>query len=183
MHHPPHTFTLHTVTTTTTTGTDTSTLIACSRRPLPAEQAVTWAQTVLAAVTPAAVLVVCSILSMDYRGPGDAAEENLIFGIHTQNSSATTTTAAVVPVLPPGTLISGLPAALLEESESLKIPGSILVAVESSPVPEVSLVCGLADAVSKMVMLGGDLDGERRAAVAEAVNSMFRSSASNSMFI
>ena len=130
------------------------------------------------------------MLSMDYRGPGDASEENLIFEIHTTSTTTSTTTSAEkddcvrVPTLPPGTLITGLPAALLDKSEALGRPGSILVAVESSPVPEVSLACSLADAVSKMMGAGdGGIDGERRAVVAEAVHSMFRSSASNSMFI
>lgn len=157
-----------------------NTLIACTRRQLPPEQAVTWADTVLAALKPASVVIASSILSLEYRGPGDAAEENLIFELHT--STARPPRAAAVPSLPPGTLITGLPAALLQACEVAGLPATALTAVESSPVPEVSLVCALADAVCGVAGLSL-LDDSQQGAVSQAVDGVYRSSASNSMFI
>ena len=155
-----------------------SALIACSRRSLPPEQAVTWAQTVLAAIKPAAVIAASSILSLEYRGPGDATEENLIFEIHTTTSASPNG----VPSLPAGTLITGLPAALLQECEVSGISATVLTAVESSPVPEVGLVCALGDAVCVTAGLSA-MDDSQRGMVTQSVEGVYRSSASNSMFI
>jgi hypothetical protein len=173
---PPHIFTL------LRPQDDTTTLIATSRRPLPAEQASLWAETVITEVaSSSSTFIVSSILSMEYRGPGDAAEENLVFKL--QNTAALSSkSSTTVPDLPLGTLISGLPAAVLETCENKNSSATALVAVESSPVPDVALVCALADAVR--VSLGRKkVDSAGKAAVATAVEGVYQSSASNSMFI
>jgi predicted ATP-grasp superfamily ATP-dependent carboligase len=174
---PPHIFTL-----LKSEEKDSTTLIAVSRRPLPAEQASLWAETVIAEITPSlSTFVVSSILSMEYRGPGDAAEENLIFKL--QNTKAIEKECSTdVPRLPEGTLLSGIPAAVLEVCDDSNHPATALVAVESSPVPDVALVCALADVIC--ASLGRKpVDAAGKAAVAGAVGQMYQSSASNSMFI
>ncbi len=173
---PPHIFTL------SSPKDDTTTLIATSRRPLPAEQASLWAETVISEISPSSsTFIVSSMLSMEYRGPGDAAEENLIFKL--QNTKAAEVQSSTnVPSLPIGTLLSGLPAAVLETCEDGKLPATALVAIESSPVPDVSLVCTLADALCALVGRS-KVDAAGKTAVAAAVEGMYRSSASNSMFI
>ncbi|KAL4520126.1 hypothetical protein Ndes2526B_g01334 [Nannochloris sp. 'desiccata'] len=174
---PPHIFTL------LKPDDNSSTLIATSRRPLPAEQASLWAETVIAEVAPSSTFIVSSILSMEYRGPGDAAEDNLIFKL--QNTKAIQDekeNSKHVASLPEGTLLAGIPAAVLEVCEDGNRPATALVAVESSPVPEVSLVSALADAVC--IFLGRKkVDAAGKVAVAAAVDGVYQSSASNSMFI
>lgn len=174
---PPHVFTL------LKPDDDSNILIATSRRPLPAEQASLWAETVITKVAPSSTFIVSSILSMEYRGPGDPAEDNLIFKV--QNTKAILDekeNSKIVASLPEGTLLSGLPAAVLEVCEDSNNPATALVVVESSIVPEVGLIYALADTLC--VFLGRKkVDAAGKAAVAAAVDGVYRSSASNSMFI
>lgn len=155
-----------------------NTLIAASRRPLPPEQAQTWAMTVAAAVGPAAIVVACSMLAMEYRGPGDPSEEALVFELHSTAAAA----PPGVPPLPPSSLLTGLPAALLEHGEAAGRPVTAIVAVESAPVPDAAVVGALADAVCGAAGRPA-LGAAGRAAVAAQVDAIYRASASNSMFI
>jgi hypothetical protein len=174
---PPHTFTILKL------KDDSSTVIATSRHPLPAEQASLWAKTAIAKFAPSSTFIVSSILSMEYRGPGDPAEDNLIYKLQNtkavQNEKENTKNVAS---LPEGTLLSGLPAAVLEVCEDSNHPATALVAVESSPVPEIGLVYALADTLC--LFLGRKkVDAAGKVAVAAAVDRVYRSSSSSSMFI
>jgi len=155
-----------------------SLLIAVMRRPVPPEQAVTWAQAVTAALSPKAVVAATSMLAKDYRGPGSPADEDMVFAVQT---SAARPVNSVAP-LPPGSVISGLAASLLEHCESAGLPATALVAVEHAPVPESGLVCRMAEAVSAVVG-GVEAPGDSaRRAIGNALNGAYQSSASNSMF-
>jgi hypothetical protein len=75
-----------------------------------------------------------------YRGEADASQELLAFILRSsplrqqQQSDA----AAVAPYLPSGSIVSGLPAALLTQAELAGLPAELLVVVEQVPslVPE-----------------------------------------------
>lgn len=80
-----------------------------------------------------------------YRGEADASQELLAFVLrssplrqqqHGAPGSAAAT--AVVPYLPSGSIVSGLPAALLTQAELAELPAELLVVVEQVPslVPE-----------------------------------------------
>ena len=177
---PPHIFAL-----LKPEDNSSNVLIATSRRPLAAEQASLWAETVINEVAPtSATYILSSILTMEYRGPGDAAEENLIFKVQNTASEEQKkeNSTNMPPSLPEGTLLSGLPAAVLDSCEDSSRPATALIAVESSPVPEVGLVCALADALC--ACLGRkSVDAAGKTAIAGAVAGVYHSSASNSMFI
>lgn len=118
---------------------------------------------------------------MDYRGPGDAANEDLVFELPNSTWEASSGSLRKHD-LPPGTLVTGVPAALVQEMEGGGRPAVAFLVVENSPVPRTGQVIKLADAlcdglgVPKLDVLG-------KATVTDLVEQMYRTSASNSMFI
>jgi hypothetical protein len=164
---------------------DEGILVGCMKRLLPEEQAVTWADAVLSALNPRSVIVVSSILAMEYRGPGDPANEDLVFAMHNTHE----TTVPDVSCLPPSTPLAGVPAALLQRcelgggSQGLQPrAAAAIVAVEHAQVPQASLICRAAAALAgKLKLHLPTMDA--RAQIAACLDATYRSSAGNSMFI
>jgi len=113
----------------------------------------------------------------DYRGLGSSSDENLVFAVHTGTAMG----IPGVEVLPSGTVVSGLAAALLEECETSSIPATALIAVENAPIPEVSLAIRTGEVMC--AALGKSKPMEAQHALARALEQAYQSSSSNSMFI
>lgn len=94
------------------------------------------------------VFVVCTHTKAEqYRGEADASQELLAFILrssavrqqHEQKLAAAAAAAGPsIPYLPSGSIVSGLPAALLTQAELAGLPAELLVVVEQVPslVPE-----------------------------------------------
>lgn len=174
-------------------------------RVLPAEQAVTWARTVLTALRPSSLVVVDTLPAMRYCGPGSPADEDLVFGIRSSAAGGGDGDAGgdsggggggggggALPDLPPGTILDGLPAALLMQAEGAGLPAVAVVGVQMGPSPDAQFVASLAlGAAAALGSLGGGATGlvqqrSRTQLVAEvqaAADSMHRGSAGSSIFV
>lgn len=99
-------------------------------------------------LTGLAVLWLLLLQAEQYRGEADASQELLAFVLrssplrqqqqHGAAPGSGPTATAVVPYLPSGSIVSGLPAALLTQAELAELPAELLVVVEQVPslVPE-----------------------------------------------
>lgn len=87
--------------------------------------------------------------AQQYRGEGDASQELLAFALRSTALSKEQQQQPVVPFLPSGSIVSGLPAALLTQAECAGLPAELLVVVEQVPslVPET--LAQLAEVVVK----------------------------------
>ena len=175
-------------------GSHEKLLIGCMDHPLPAEQAVAWSKAVLGTIQPKRVVVVSYILAMNYRGLGDSSSEDLVFRLDTSLGMSPIST----PVIPASTVLSGVSAALLQMCElggkshkNIDItprPARLITAVEHSQVPPASLVITAAQAVLKTLkdciqVPDLSLTDEVRKAISQAVDTAYRASAENSIFI
>ena len=177
-------------------------LVVDSARQLPVEQAVTWAKAVLAALRPQKLVVVTTLPAMRYCGPGSPADEDLVFGLRTSAAAATAAAAAPSstatnkpsgqpqPDLPPGTMLDGLPAALLTRAELAGLPAVVVVGVQMGPSPDTQFVCSLAlGAAAALSSIGSppafptQPRAQLASAVSRAADEAFRSSAGASIFI
>lgn len=172
-------------------------LVACPRE-LPAEQAAAWAAAVLAALAPARVVVAATLPAMSYRGPGDAADADLIFSLQTAaaaaDSSAISDSGApgLPPPLPEATVLGGLPAALLARCELAGTPARLVAGVQAQQVPDAQFLYSLGRGVQTALAASGDaaaggagLASPRMqlvAALGSAADAVYRSSASSSIF-
>jgi hypothetical protein len=70
-----------------------------------------------------------------YRGEADPSQEFLAFLLQSSAARQPAAAAAAVaaPYLPSGSVVSGLPAALISQAELRGIPAELLVVVESVP--------------------------------------------------
>ncbi|KIZ01033.1 hypothetical protein MNEG_6927 [Monoraphidium neglectum] len=121
------------------TGAPGAALAVCCREDVPAERAGAWARALLRAVAPAAVVILGAVRPEHYRGAGDASQEFLSFTLQTtarrqqQGPAALAQRAAAPPPLPSGSIVAGLPAALLTACELRGLAGVLLVSVEQVP--------------------------------------------------
>lgn len=178
-------------------------LLALSARELPAEQAPVWACSVLAALQPRALVVAATLPAMSYRGPGDPAEEDLVFRLQTEAATtaaaAATAAAGLPPPLPEGTMLGGLPAALLARAELLQLPATLVAGVKVQQVPDAQFLLALGQGLkaalrSTAASLGGVAVEAAEAALVQqpravalaalsaAADAVYRSSASSSIF-
>jgi len=158
-HHHIHSSTISFITTTN------NTVVAAVHVPssLYPEQCSTWATKVLTTLNPSDILILSTMMSMEYKGPVSPSDDDTICSLqYSCNNTFDDSTDGLPPVLPPGTLIGGLTAALFQKFEVLnfnlnknKTPSSssssskssgravALIAVQSSPVPQTQLLVKL----------------------------------------
>lgn len=146
---------------------------------------------------------------MEYKGPVSPSDDDIICSLqYNYSNSSDDTHNGLPPVLPPGTLIGGLTAALFLKFEVLnsnnnKLSSSILkssgravalMAVQSSPVPQTQLLVKLGQHGAHCLdtLLYDNDDSNKRSnwktetaskLIGRKVDMMYRSSAANSMFI
>jgi hypothetical protein len=149
------------------------------------EQADAWAAALLAALRPAAVAVAAPLPAADFRGAGDAAEEDLVFELRTAAAGGA---AAAAPPLPPGTLAGGGAAAALARCALADRPCLALLQVEHAPAPDAARAAALAAPLLRaLAALGAPVAAPPaaalHAALAAAADSHYRASAAASMFV
>lgn len=187
---PVHTCTLHAL-----GGSSSGSgllLVQCPRE-LPAEQAPVWARTVMAALQPRALVVAATLPAMSYRGPGDPADEDLVFSLQTEAAAAGAAGAAgLPPPLPEGTMLGGLAAALLARAELQQLPAALVAGVQAQQVPDAQFLFALGQALAAALhgtaaeaaeaALVQQARGAALAVLGAAADAVFRSSASSSIF-
>ena len=204
---PVHTCTLHNLGGGSGGGGGAPLLLLECPRELPAEQAPTWARAVLAALQPRALVVAATLPAMSYRGPGDPADEDLVFSLQTgaaaaaaagserdEGASAAAATTGLPPQLPEGTVLGGLPAALLARAELLQLPATLVAGVQVQQVPDAQFLFALGQALAAALRATPAGSGDMAAALAQqpraaavaalgaAADAVYRSSASSSIF-
>jgi hypothetical protein len=205
-HHHIHSSTISFIT------TNNNTVVAVVQVPtsLSPEQCSTWATKVLTTLIPSDMLILSTMMSMEYKGPISPNDDDIICSLqyNYSNTSDDGTTNALPPVLPSGTLIGGLTAALFQKFEVLnfnnnnKTPSSssssksrgravALIAVQSSPVPQTQLLMKLghhgAHCLDTFLCEKDDKSSSWKSETAvkligRKVDMVYRSSAANSMF-
>jgi hypothetical protein len=114
----------------------------------------------------------------------DGGSEGLVFTLPTSKFIPRYRSSA--PLLPNGTLLGGLAAAIMQHCELRGVPACAAISVQAGPVPDAQLVCGLADIVLGLIKGKGGDAGEVKAlnvTLTAVVEDVYRSSASNSIFI
>lgn len=169
-------------------------LFGCMDHALPAEQALAWTFKVLGTLKPKKVLIVSSIIAMNYRGPGDSSSEDLVFRLDTESYPKTSTQ---VSMLPSSTAIDGIPAAMLQTCEFGNSTGSerilpcvarIICAVEHSQIPPTSLVLRASNSLLETLKELTDLQNlpeiqRYQRTIEISLDKLYQNSAGNSIFI
>jgi hypothetical protein len=149
-------------------------------RPVPDARAGAWARGVLTKMRPSRVIVVAETPGEQYRGEGDPSEELLAFTVWTSAAAAAAASSGgkgsggkgagvvVPPTLPAGTVVGGLPAALLAECEFMGVPAVAVVAVEMAAAMAATHAPALGRAVAAVVRSGGGGGGSSAAEAAVA---------------
>lgn len=159
-------------------------------RPLPPEQAATWAEAVLDTLKPRRLVIVATLPAARYRGPGSPADQDLVFGLRSSAASSSGG-GGPLPSLPVGTMVDGLAAALLTAAEAGGLPAAAVVGIQMGPAPDAPFVCSLAEGVvAALAAVGGPSQAvpvlgraQAVAKVAEAADNAQRSSAGSSIFV
>lgn len=158
---------------------------------LPAEQAAAWARAALGALRPRAAVVAATLPAMSYRGPGDAADEDLIFALQTAAAAAAASgSTALPPPLPEATVLGGLAAALLTRCELAGLPAVAVAGVQAQQVPDAAFLYCLGQGVAAALAAVGGAGAagaapdkaQALAALRAAADGVYRSSASSSIF-
>jgi predicted ATP-grasp superfamily ATP-dependent carboligase len=105
------------------------------------------------------MLLYCLCLQAEqYRGDSDPSQEFLAFLLQsTPARQPAAAAAAAAPYLPSGSVVSGLPAALISQAELREVPAELLVVVESVPALVPATLQELSAVISKALkgVLGG----------------------------
>lgn len=160
---------------------DDNILVATCQSSLPEEQGMSWACTVIEGnIHPDHVIVAGTMPAMSYRGPGDPSQEDLVF----QLTTTAWKKAQVAKVLPPGNLVTGLSAAILQVCHANSVPACAIISVQNSILPTLQLVCAEADVLSRILWgAPSRVEDAAKTDVAKALDNLYQSSASNSIFI
>jgi len=160
---------------------DENILVATCQSSLPEEQSMSWACTVIKGdIYPDHVIVAGMMPAMSYRGPGDPSQEDLVF----QLSTTAWKRAPSAKVLPPGNLVTGLSAAILQVCHANSVPACATISVQNGIIPTLQLVCAETDVLSRILWgIPSRVEDAAKSQVAKALDNMYQSSASNSIFI
>ncbi|PNW88627.1 hypothetical protein CHLRE_01g037650v5 [Chlamydomonas reinhardtii] len=127
-------------------------LVACQYE-VARERAVAWSRALLGQVAAAHVLVLGAIPAEQFRGQGDASQEELLFLLRTRAAAAAAAAVGrpAAPLLPTGTVVGGLPAALLSHCQVRDQSAELLVAVEMVLEGRAALVEAMAAALAAVL--------------------------------
>lgn len=161
-------------------------IIVSSASQLAPEQGHAWARRVLEHISrPKSVIIACTLPMMEYRGPGIATEQDLIFSI---NTTGYQDGHCLPPSMPSGTLVGGLPAALLQYCQVENIKGAIIAGIQAVQVPHSQFLANFGSIVCSVI--GSDIPwftipskNTMIEAMSSPIDHVYKSSASHSMFI
>ncbi|PNH07828.1 hypothetical protein TSOC_005670 [Tetrabaena socialis] len=94
-------------------------LLVCCQYPVVRERAAAWARSVLGQVSYGHAVFLGAMPAEQFRGQGDASQEEMVFSLLTRaaRQQQPSTHPAPAPLLPTGTVVGGLPAALLSHCQ------------------------------------------------------------------
>eukprot|EP00878_Enallax_costatus_P005201 GHUV01005465.1.p1 GENE.GHUV01005465.1~~GHUV01005465.1.p1 ORF type:complete len:305 (+),score=97.17 GHUV01005465.1:209-1123(+) len=123
-------------------GSLAAVLVCCCRGTITADAAPAWARGLLQQLQPQQLLLIGTMQADQYRGDADPSQDFTAYLLHT-SAAATAGTEdpspkTSIPFLPSGSLVAGLPAALITQAELQGIFAQLVVVVETVPalVPE-----------------------------------------------
>ena len=141
-----------------------STVVICCRGGVAPEAAPAWARAALGAVRPKRALIVGAISGEHYRGAGDASQDFLVFSLATsaarkqqqqqRRQGEQQQGEQPPPPLPSGSVVPGLPAALLAECELRGVAARLVVSVDQVPALLPDSVPALASAAAAALLSG-----------------------------
>jgi len=126
--------------TCTASAVGLSGIVVSCQYDVPGERAKAVCNALMEELQPEQMLVLGSIRSEQYYGPGDASQDAQVFSLCTSETPKPPPTSSHPPPLPTGNTLGGLPAALLSHRQLRQQPCAGLVVLEM--VPSLS-VCGL----------------------------------------
>eukprot|EP00210_Caulerpa_lentillifera_P009290 g8855.t1 len=101
------------------------------------ERALAWSTGLFQSLSPSRLVLIGDMKAGEYRGQGDPAEEALVFSCFTTSArDSSWTSQSLLKPLPPGNLLTGLPAALLQNCELKNIPAVGLIHVDFTSRPD-----------------------------------------------
>ncbi|GIL88653.1 hypothetical protein Vretimale_17247 [Volvox reticuliferus] len=108
-------------------------LLVCCQYEVARERAPAWARSVMGQISCGHAVFLGAMAAEQFRGQGDASQEELIFALQTSASQQQRLQAggrSPVPLLPTGTVVGGLPASLLSYCQVRGAAADLLVMVE-----------------------------------------------------
>ncbi|KAG2444873.1 hypothetical protein HXX76_001611 [Chlamydomonas incerta] len=147
-------YTLGSSSSSSSSGSSRVLLVACQYE-VARERAVAWSRAVLGQVAAGHVLVLGAIPAEQFRGQGDASQEELLFLLRTRAAAQALPGRPAAPLLPTGTVVGGLPAALLSHCQVRDKSAELLVAVEMVLEGRAALVEAMAAALAAVLRARG----------------------------
>ncbi|GLC37939.1 hypothetical protein PLESTB_001500000 [Pleodorina starrii] len=140
-------------------GEDDDVLLVCCQYDVPRERALAWARSLLGQVSCRHAVFLGSMAAEQFRGQGDASQEELIFALRTRaaqqkQQQEQRVSKPPVPLLPTGTVVGGLPAALLSHCQLRGVSAELLVMVEMVAEGRPALLESLAAALGALLRDG-----------------------------
>ncbi|GIL65913.1 hypothetical protein Vafri_19553 [Volvox africanus] len=133
-------------------------LLVCCQYEVARERAPVWARSVLEQISCSHAVFLGAMAAEQFRGQGDASQEELIFALRTSASQQRQLQAGArgpVPLLPTGTVVGGLPASLLSYCQVHGASADLLVIVEMVLEGRPALLEALAAALGQLLRSRG----------------------------
>ncbi|KXZ55257.1 hypothetical protein GPECTOR_3g396 [Gonium pectorale] len=121
-------------------------LLVCCQYEVARERAAAWARSVLGQVGCRHAVFLGTMAAEHFRGQGDASQEELLFSLRTR-AAQQQEGKLPAPLLPTGTVVGGLPAALLSHCQVRSQSAELLVMVEMVAEGRWALLAALAGAL------------------------------------
>lgn len=125
------------------TASDPGVVLVLCHKPPPPEAAHALLQALLNLVSPQRMIILSSIGASEYRGHHDPSQEGLVYVLQT-DAAARVHGSSSIPPLPYGTPVGGLAGAALTHAQVHGLDAQLLVAVQSTPLPDGMLLTALA---------------------------------------
>ncbi|GFR39640.1 hypothetical protein Agub_g106 [Astrephomene gubernaculifera] len=130
-------------------------LLVCCQYEVPRERAAAWARAVLGQLSYGHAVFLGSMAAEQFRGFGDASQEVLLFSLRTRGAQQAPHQQQPPPLLPTGTVVGGLPAALLSHCQVRGRSAELFVLVEMVLEGRAALMAALAGAVGAVLRSRG----------------------------